>query len=162
MSMAIETARRRLEAQGYCDLDDPALRELGPWLRWSPALCTTVIIVGTVLGSPAVLLGLAPLAALGAMLNRHPFDHIYNAVVRRVTKTRPLPPHAAQRRFACGLAALWLTGTAWAFHIGATQLGYVLGGALAAVALLVSVTHFCIPSLIYNTLFGRKAKGVAT
>jgi hypothetical protein len=118
--------------------------------------------VGTALGSPVVLLALAPFAALGAILNRHPFDFLYNGLVRHVTKTRPLPPHAAQRRFACGMAAGWLIGTAWAFHIGATQLGYWLGGALTAVALLVSVTHFCIPSMIYNTLFARTTKREAT
>src|SRR5438128_11584281 len=143
MGMAIDTVRRRLAAQGYCDLDEPALREIGPWLRWSPALCTTVMATGTILGSPVVLLGLAPLAALGAALNRHPFDYLYNGIVRHLTKTRPLPPHAAQRRFACGVASVWLVGTAWAFHIGDTQLGYVLGGSLTAVALLVSTTHFC-------------------
>ena len=112
MGMAIDTVRRRLAAQGYCDLDEPALREIGPWLRWSPALCTTVMATGTILGSPVVLLGLAPLAALGAALNRHPFDYLYNGIVRHLTKTRPLPPHAAQRRFACGVASVWLVGTA--------------------------------------------------
>jgi hypothetical protein len=37
------------------------------------------------------------------------------------------------------------------------HVGYVLGGALTVVAAIVSVTHFCIPSLIYNTLFRRSA-----
>jgi hypothetical protein len=162
MRMVIETVRRRLAAQGYCDLDEAALREIGPWLRWSPALCTSAMAVGTALASPVILLGLALFAALGAVLNRHPFDYIYNGLIRRVTKTRPLPPHAAQRRFACGMAAVWLIGTALAFHSGARQLGYLLGGTLTAVALTVSATHFCIPSLIYNSLFTRTTKRKAT
>ncbi len=33
-------------------------------------------------------------------------------------------------------------------------LGYLLGGALTAVGLLVSTTDICIPSLIYRTIFG--------
>jgi len=32
-------------------------------------------------------------------------------------------------------------------------LGYVLGGTLTVVAAIVGTTHFCIPSLVYNTLF---------
>lgn len=72
------TIRHRLEVQGFCNLDDAAMNELAPWLRWSPALCTTV-------------------------------------------------------------------------------LGLILGVALLAVALLVSVTHTCIPSMIYNALFSRRA-----
>ena len=34
--------------------------------------------------------------------------------------------------------------------------GFALGIPLILVAGLVSVTHFCIPSLIYNTLFKQR------
>ena len=30
--------RTRLEAQGFTGLDEAALQELAPWLRWSPVL----------------------------------------------------------------------------------------------------------------------------
>lgn len=155
--MKLETVRRRLETQGFCALDDATLRELGPWMRWSPMLCFAVMASGTALASPAILVGLVPFAAVGALHNRHPFDYIYNLVVRHFTGTRPLPPHTAQRRFACGMASVWLLAAAWAFHAGAAVTGYVLGGSVAVVALLVSSTHFCIPSLIYNFLFGKRA-----
>jgi hypothetical protein len=149
--------RSRLEAQGFRNLDDDALAEIGPWMRWAPAICAPVMAVGTIFASPPVLWGLAAIALLGAVFPRHPFDLLYNYGVRRLTRTRPLPPHGPQRRFACGLATVWLVGTGLAFHEGAMVLGYVLGGVLTAVALLVAVTHFCIPSLVYNTLFLRSA-----
>ena len=85
------SVRKRLEAQGFCSLDDTALGEFAPWLRWSPALCTS-----------------------------------------------------------------WLAATVWAFHVGSTMVGFIVGIPLLLVAALVSVTHFCIPSLIYNTLFGKR------
>ena len=44
-----------------------------------------------------------------------------------------------------------------AFETGNAWLGYVLGGALTSVAAVISVTHFCIPSLIYQLLFGDRA-----
>jgi hypothetical protein len=44
--------------------------------------------------------------------------------------------------------------TAWAFHAGAMVTGYVLGGLLTLVALLVSTTDICIPSLAYRSIFG--------
>jgi hypothetical protein len=149
------TVRARLEAQGFRGLDDAALAELAPWLRWSPAVCTVVMAIGVALGSPAWLWGLAAVAALGAVLPFHPFDLIYDHGVRHLTGTRPLPRHGPQRRFACGIAALWLVATGWAFDTGQATLGLALGAALVLVAALVSVTHFCIPSLIYNTLFER-------
>jgi hypothetical protein len=151
----LTSAIDRLDAQGYVNIARPLMREVEPWLRWSPALCALVMGVGTVLASPWILWGLAPFAAYGAAFPRHPFDYIYNLGVRRLTGTRPLPPHGAPRRFACGIATVWLLATGAAFVGGVDTLGYLLGGMLTAVAALVGTTHFCIPSLIYALLFGR-------
>jgi hypothetical protein len=150
------TIRRRLEAQGFCDLDEATLTELAPWLRWSPALCTLFMGVGVALRAPLVLWGLAATAVAGALLPFHPFDLLYNHAVRHATGTRPLPRNGPQRRFACALAAPWLVATGWAFYAGALPLGLVLGISLTSVAALVSVTHVCIPSTIYNVLFRRR------
>jgi len=150
------TIRRRLEAQGFCDLDNATLSELAPWLRWSPALCTIVMTVGVALRAPVVLWDLAAIAFLGALLPFHPFDLVYNHVVRHLTGTRPFPPNGPQRRFACALAGTWLVATGWAFRTGAVTLGLVLGVSLTAVAALVSVTHVCIPSMIYNAFVPRR------
>lgn len=148
--------RSRLEAQGFCGLDDATLEEVGPWLRWSPMFCTLFMVVGVALESPLVLWGLAVTAFLGALLPFHPFDLLYNHAARFITGTRALPHQGPQRRFACGIATAWLIATGWAFHSGAAMLGYALGVPLILVAGLVSITHFCIPSLIYNTLFRRR------
>ena len=152
--------RSRLEAQGFCNLDDIALAELAPWMRWSPAICSIITVIGVSLKSPTILWSLASVAFLGTILPFHPFDLLYNYGMRFLTRTRALPNQGPQRRFACGIATAWLVGTGWAFHSGATLVGYALGISLVCVAGLVSVTHFCIPSLIYNTLFS--AKNVST
>lgn len=151
------TVRCRLEAQGFLGLDDAALRELAPWLRWSPAFCTLFMIVGVAAKSSIVLWALAATAFLGALLPFHPFDLLYNYAARYVTGTRPLPHQGPQRRFACGVATVWLIATGWAFHADAVIIGLALGVPLILVAGLVSFTHFCIPSLIYNTLFHKSA-----
>jgi hypothetical protein len=148
--------RNRLEAQGFRGLDDAALKELAPWLRWSPSLCTLFMAAGVALQSPLMIWGIAATAFLGALLPFHPFDLLYNYGVRHLTGTRPLPHQGPQRRFACGIATVWLAATGWAFHFGAITLGYSLGIPLIFVAALVSVTHFCIPSVIYNALFRSK------
>jgi hypothetical protein len=148
--------RRRLEAQGF-HLDDATLAEIGPWLEWSPALCATFIAAGTILASPPVLWTIACIALLGALLPFHPFDLLYNHGVRHLTGTRPLPHHGAQRRFACGVAAAWLTATGLAFHEGASVLGYVLGGGMVIVAATVATTHFCFASAVFNRLFRSRA-----
>ena len=151
----LSTVRCRLEAQGFLGLDDAALRELAPWLRWSPALCTLFMIVGVAVQSPMLLWALAVTAFLGALLPFHPFDLLYNYGTRFLTRTRPLPHQGPQRRFACGIATVWLIATGWAFKTGAVTIGLALGIPLILVAGLVSFTHYCIPSLIYNTLFNK-------
>jgi hypothetical protein len=112
---------------------------------------------GTAFNSPVILWSLAVTAFLGVLLPFHPFDLLYNYGVRFLTGTRALPYNGAQRRFACGIATVWLIATGWAFHVESTVVGYALGIPLILVAGLVSITHFCIPSLIYNTLFGARA-----
>lgn len=160
--LPVQVVRRRVEAQGFHGLDDVALAEIGPWLRWSPALCAVFMAMGTVLASPPILWSLAAIALLGAAFPAHPFDLLYNRVVRHLARTRPLPPHGPQRRFACGVAAAWLIATGLAFEHGSANLGYVLGGALTFVAAIVGTTHFCIPSLVYNKLFGRHSTAGAS
>ncbi len=154
MSLSNST-RSFLETQGYVGIDERTLSAVAPWLRWSPSICTGIIIAGTALSSQWVLWALVPFAVLGALMTRHPFDYVYNLGLRRLTGTPPLPEHGAPRRFACGLAAVWITATGAAFAAGAPAAGYALGGVLSAVGALVSVTHFCIPSTIYGVLFGK-------
>ena len=150
-----ETTRRRLDIQGFVDVDDETLAEVGPWLRLAFGGCAILAAIGTILASPTMLWILVVIAALAAAFPVHPFDLIYNYGIRRFTGTRELPKRKAPTRFACGMGAVMLTVTAWAFQSGSTILGYVLGGQLALVALLVSTTDICIPSMIYGAIFGR-------
>jgi hypothetical protein len=53
---------------------------------------------------------------------------------------------------------MWLIVTGWAFQSGAMVTGYILGGLLTFVGLLVSTVDFCIPSLIYRIIFGFPPK----
>jgi len=147
--------RRRLEIQGFVDLDDKTIAEVGPWLRMAFAFCATLAGLGTVLASPTFLWILAPIAALAAAFLVHPFDLIYNYGIRYLRGTGKLPKRQAPARFACGIGALWLIGTALAFESGALITGYILGGALTLIATLVSTTDICIPSMIYGAIFGR-------
>jgi hypothetical protein len=152
------TTRRRLETQGFLGLSDADLAEVGPWLRLTPAVCAVFMGLGTALGSTAILWGLAAPALLGAVFPVHPFDLVYNAGLRRLTGTRRLPRSGLPRRFACGMAAAWLLVTGAAFWADAAAAGYLLGGVLTAVAALVSLTHVCIPSMVFGVLFARERR----
>ncbi len=153
-----ETTRRRLDIQGFECVGSRALAPVAPWLRLAFGLCAVTAGVGTATASPMILLLLVPIAALAALFPVHPFDLIYNYGIRLMTRTGPLPRRGAPSRFACGLGAVGLVATAWAFHAGHALVGYVLGGLLTAMATLVSSTDICIPSLVYRSLFGFPPK----
>jgi hypothetical protein len=152
------TVRSRLEAQGFCGLDDATLEQLAPWIRWTYALGTLVTAVGVVLTSPGVLWTLAAITSVGIILPFHPFDLLYNHGMRHLTGTGPFPNSGPQRRFVFVVACVWLIATGWAFSVGADVAGIALGIALILVGALASVTNFCIPSFIYNTVTGRRSR----
>lgn len=149
----MDSARSRLEVQGYIGVGERTLADIQFGLRFSPALCAVGVAVGTVLASPVILVLMMVTAILGAATPRHPFDWLYNYGVRRVLGKPAIPRNAAPRRFSCGVASVWLLATAGAFIAGWPSAGYVLGTAMAGMAAFVAVTHICLPSLVYTRLF---------
>lgn len=149
------TIRTRLEMRGIACSNDPKFIKLVPWLRTTFVLCGTLVAIGTALAFTPLLWAMVPIAALGAILPVHPFDLFYNYGIRHLTGTQALPRNGAPTRFACGVAVVFLVATALAFGTGVAWLGYLLGGLLTAVAAIISMTHFCIPSAIYQSLFGQ-------
>jgi hypothetical protein len=146
---------RRLDIQGFDTVAEAQLAAVAPWLRLAFALCAVLAAVGTIAASPMILLVLAPIAALAAALPVHPFDLIYNLGIRHITGTGPLPKRGAPGRFACGMGAVFLLVTAWAFSAGHAVVGYSIGTALTLVASLVSTTDICIPSMMYRFVLGQ-------
>lgn len=155
MSQEITTIRERIQAQGFCGLDDKVCQQLNYPLRLSPAICMVWAAIGTALASPTILWALAPLAALGAILPGHPFDIIYNYGLRHISGTPPLPRYPTRRRFACLVATIMLVATAWSFQAGMPMAGYIVGWSLVGAAFVNVSTGFCVPSFIYRLAFGK-------
>lgn len=145
---------RLLDIQGFDTVDAKELARAAPWLRLAFRLCTLLGGLGTALASPAILLALAAVATLAAASPTHPFDFIYNHGIRHLTGTGALPRRGLPSRVGCGMGAVFLLVTAWAFAAGHVVAGYLLGGLLTCVVLLVSTTDICLPSLLYRSIFG--------
>lgn len=156
MSSKIARKRAHLEVQGFTGLSDREVRQLDPWVRVAPALCLVWTLLATLLGSALALWVLVPVALLGAVLPTHPFDLVYNHGVRRLTGGPPIPRYRPARRFACGVAGLWVLATAITFTVGATTLGSVLGYTLVVVAAVPVTTGFCAASFVWSRLAERR------
>lgn len=155
-------SRGCLNMQGYGDLSDEERRSLWLGLRFSPALCFAGIALGTALASPALLLAMAATALIGGFLTpKHPFDYAYDAALRPLLGGPSVPPSPAPRRFSCQLATPWIAAIAVAFLADAAAIAWVLAVPLLVAAATVTITNWCLPSLIYGLLHGRQS-GEAT
>ncbi len=154
---AISTTRHRLEIQGY-HLTDEEIRAYRLGLRFAYALCVVLAGTGIIAESIPLLSFTMAVAFAAAWLPRHPFDYLYNHVVRHVVGRPAIPPRTSQGRFACGVASVWLMVTIYLFSMHYTIAAWALGLTLVGVGTLVSTTDICIPSICYNFLFSRPRK----
>lgn len=151
-----------IKAQGYFHLTDPEINALAFGNRFAYILCGSLLTVAVIMAHIPLLLVMTSIAFATVILPYHPFDYIYNHVLRHSLKKPELPPRSKQLKFACTIATLWLIATTSLFYAGSTVAGYVVGGMLVSVALILITTDYCIPSMIYNYLFkGKNLKPVA-
>lgn len=154
------TNRKRLETQGYIGFTDAELNDFKYGIRFAYYLCGSIVIIGLFLTNLKVLSAAMIVALFGTMPPYHPFDYLYNYVIRHWINKPKMPPRSSQGRFACGIATVWLGGILYLFYNNLHFWGYFAGGILVSVAALVSAMDICIPSMVYNFLFKRKPKSL--
>lgn len=154
-SIVTPATRKRLETQGYKGLTDAELNDFKFGIRFAYFLCTSLVVVGLLLTSLEILTVAMIVAFFGSVSAYHPFDYLYNYLVRHLINKPRIPHRSKQGRFNCAIATVWLAGIIFLFYAGLSVLGYVAGGILVSVAALVSTTDICIPSMIYNSIFQR-------
>ena len=146
-----------LGTQGYC-LSAGEARRQRVGLRFPTALCLALVVAALALESALLVALLVPIGAVAGWTARHPFDHLWNRGLRRLTGAPALPPNPARRRHAFKLATLWLGVVAILLAVGANTAALVLGGVLVGVCSLVTVTNFCIPSTMLAWFEGRRRR----
>jgi hypothetical protein len=137
--------RSNLTTQGYC-LSGAERRELSLGLRFSTGLCLTLVVVALALQSPVMVFALSGIGVIAGFSARHPFDHLWNRVVRHALGGPMLPPNPPRRRHAFKLATVWLGAVGALLSAGATTPALLLGGLLVAACGAVTVANLCIPS----------------
>ena len=155
MSQISAIVRERIQAQGFCGLNDATYAQINYPLRLSPGIMMVWVAVGTVLASARILWALVPFTALGAILTGHPFDVLYNQGLRYLMGTQELPRYGLRRRFAFAMATTMTTLAAGAFQAGVPLLGHIVGGAIVASTCLQVITGICGPAVLAGRLFGK-------
>lgn len=140
----------RLQVQGYAGYSPEELAQIRFGNRFAYVACGTIVALGVYFVHIPTLAIIIAVAFLGVVLPYHPFDYIYNYLLRFFILKPALPRRALQIKFACVIATIWLLATLYLFQTGDILAGQILGGLLVGVAYLVGFTDICLPSIIYN------------
>ena len=145
----------RVKAQGYQNYTDQDIADLAFGNRFAYQLCVSVLFVGVLLCNTIILGTMMTIAFLAVILPNHPFDYIYNYLLANRMNKPKLPPRSRQLKFTCTIATLWIGATICFAQTNMMIAASIMGYSLVGVALLVSITDYCIPSVIYNAIFGK-------
>jgi Domain of unknown function (DUF4395) len=149
--------RANLTTQGYC-LNDGERRRLAVGLRFSTGTCLLLVITALALKSPAMSFALTGVGLIAGLTSRHPFDLVWNHVVRHVAGGPALPRNPTRRRHAFKIATVWLLVVATLFAAGVNTIALIFGGLLVAACAAVTTTNFCIPSELLALREQRRAR----
>lgn len=127
-------------------------------VKFAQSLITIWIVVAGSLSAPWLIAFLAAaLATSAGSPSRSLFGLLYQraAVPLGIVRPRVIPDDPAPHRFAQGVGAAFLALSTLALFTGATVLGWVLAGIVAALALLNVVAGFCAGCFVYYQLSRR-------
>jgi Domain of unknown function (DUF4395) len=150
--------KNNLNKQGFRKLDDAAKARYAWPLRFTPAVGTTLIVIGLILQSPIWLGAIALVALSGVLFPKGMLiDLVYNLGVRHLFHAPPLPPTPKPRQFSYLLSTTLLAGSALAFYYGLAVLGFILGGMVVIGGTILATTLWCLGSWYYRLIFKQAA-----
>jgi hypothetical protein len=139
--------QENLDRQGFGYLDEEEMSRYAWPLRFTPAVGTALIVVGSVLQSPRWLAAMALVALSGALWpHAMLIDGVFNLAVRHLVRAHALPPTPTPRRFSYFLSTILLAGSAAFFASGLPVPGFFLAGVVVVGGSVLTVTLWCLGS----------------
>ncbi len=148
---------RCLVQEGFGQLADAQLARLDLPLRFSPALCLGLTVIGIDTRNPVIFGLLAVLAATGAITRRHPFDLVWEYAARPAVGSPHLPNAPCPRHFGFLMATGVLTGVTLSLALGAEALGLSLAALEVAGCAAYVFAGWCGASLVHQKVLRRTA-----
>ena len=147
--------RQCLVQEGFGRLGDAELARLDLPLRFTPALCLGLAALGVVTRGAVVFGLLAALAATAAATRRHPFDFVWEYLVRPAVDGPELPKAPCPRRLAFVMATPILAGATLGLALDAEAIGLGLAALQIAGCAAYVFAGWCGASLVYPKRFRR-------
>src|SRR5438045_6053475 len=136
--------------------DRAALRFKG--LQFQPMIVGSMMLVAILTQSPAIFLLVSALLWLNVVAPAaNPFEQVYNRVVARPRGRPPLTPAPGPRRFAQGMAAVFMLAAGLTLLRGWTAASYIFQGFLVVAFAALLFGKFCLGAYVYHLLKGDTA-----
>jgi hypothetical protein len=152
----------RIKEQGYFNYSNYEITQIAFGNRFAYILCTCILVYAVITANIPILTAMLFVAFGGVVLPNHPFDYIYNHILRFPLRKPKLPKRSKQLKFACSIATSFIAITIFLFDSNLMTAGYIVGANLLFSAILVSTTDICIPSVVYNRMLIKKGKNATS
>lgn len=147
---------QNIKAQGYFGYSDQQISDLSVGNRFAYSFCSILLTIGVLTVNIPLLSFMLLIASLGIVMPNHPFDYIYNSFIAGLLGRPKLPSRSKQLKFACTMASMTIALTIYFFASSYLLAGYLAGLSIVFASAFVSITDYCIPSVIYNKIYGIK------
>ena len=132
-------------------------------LQFQPTIVGSLVLVAALLQSWQLYLGLSLILWLNILVPKaNPFENTYNALFIRDPEKPKIQPAPGPRRFAQGMAAVFMLGAVVSILMHLTILAYVFEGFLLLAFGVLLFGKFCLGSYIYHLLQGDASFANAT
>jgi Domain of unknown function (DUF4395) len=154
--MGSAVIRNFMRQQGFGDEPDALCNMHFSGLYFQPRIVGSLVVVAIVLGSPWLFLALSAVLWWNVLLPKwNPFEAIYNRFLAAPRGWKTLSPAPPARRFAQGMAAVFMLGAALALLGGWMMTAWVLEAFVVVAFSSLLFGKFCLGAYIYHVLRGR-------
>ena len=147
-----------MKQQGFAQEppDRAALRFKG--LQFQPMVVGSLMLVAILTQSAVIFLLVSALLWLNVLMPAaNPFERVYNRFVARRRGRPPLTPAPGPRRFAQGMAAVFMLAAGLTLLQGWRTASYVFQGLLVVAFAALLLGKFCLGAYVYHLLKGNAA-----
>jgi hypothetical protein len=125
---------------------------------FQPRLIGAIVLIGVALQEWSLFVALSAILGWSALVpTRNPFDALYNRFIARPRGRPPLTPAPAPRRFAQGMAAIFMLAIGLALFLGRRDLAWTVEGLLITALAALVFGKFCLGSYVFLLLRGESA-----
>lgn len=154
--MSTPVVNNFMRQQGFPDEPADACDMHFAGLYFQPRIVFPLVLLGIVLQSPWIFLGLSLVLWWNVLLPAfNPFERAYNRLIALRRGLAPLGPAPGPRRFAQGIAAAFLLGAGLSLLAGMSVLAWVFEAFLVVAFSALLFGKFCLGAYVFHLLRGE-------